>query len=132
MKKYEIFTFYNIYICIGAGDWGEWSEATCQKGVKLRGRGCYSPSQLYQGRPCQGSNVDEMFSDDDCTKKTPGNKVIGEIDIFFPSFMDFLAACYMKSGNMPYDKKMTRRLKLSRCFYCGFNGIIASKKQYRF
>ena len=69
MKKYEIFTFYNIYICIGDGDWGEWSEATCQKGVKLCGRGCYRPSQLYQGRPCQGSNVDEMFSDDDCTKK---------------------------------------------------------------
>ena len=61
-------------------------------------------------------------------------QIQNKVYAFFPhlSFMEILAACYMKSKNMKLKDTMDLQLTLARCFYCGLNGIVVSGENGRF
>ena len=80
MQLEEIILQHNIDLCnmiaimtkcllehfLEDGNWGSWSEVTCQAGIQLRSRVCDDPIPQNGGNQCEGFNIDvvKKFTDE--------------------------------------------------------------------
>ena len=89
MQLEEIILQHNIDLCnmiaimtkcliehfLEDGNWGSWSEVTCQAGIQLRSRVYDDPIPQNGGAQCVGLNIDvvKKFNDEQCKEEVLGN-----------------------------------------------------------